>query len=263
MKRGLQIMQGMLAKLRWSLKRDGISTTLIKALKYPFRRRRGDAWREILRDNLSIEQRFSTIYRNRLWGSDKTPSGAGSSIDYTANLRAKLPSLVAKYEIRTIFDAPCGDLNWMKLLLPVLNANYFGGDIVKELIDGHRRVHASPTARFLHINLIEDEFPNADLMICRDCLFHLSYSHIKRVLENYVNADIAYLLTTSHITAQPNTDITTGDFRLLNLIEKPYYFDSCPLERIDDWIEPSAARQLGLWSRSQVIRSLEKMNQAT
>ena len=40
------------------------------------------------------------------------------------------------------------------------------------------------------IKEIVAEFPKVDLMFCRDCLFHLSFSDIRKVLINFVNSDI-------------------------------------------------------------------------
>jgi len=257
-------MDSILAKVRRSLKQNGISKTLLKIVRYPMtriRNRRETAlWKEILKDDLTAEQRFNAIYEKKLWGDGESVSGYGSSLAYTENLRSRLPNVIAKYQIKTVFDAPCGDLNWIRHLLPSLNAKYIGGDIVKDLIETHKESYENPTTSFLHINLIEDSFPNADLMICRDCLFHLSCRDIKKVLDNFVASEITYLLTTTHITDLPNQNITTGGFRLLNLFEEPYCFDKNPLERIDDWMEPEPERQMCLWRRSQVISALEKMN---
>ena len=96
-------------------------------------------------------------------------------------------------------------------------------------------------------------------MICRDCLFHLSYKDIESVLENFIAAEIKYLLTTTFTHNRSNRDIITGDFRRLNLFKKPFSFDKKPLERIDDYIHPFPKREICLWNRSQVILALAKL----
>ena len=216
-------------------------------------------WGEILRDDVPIENKFKAIYKYKLWGNGESPSGYGSSLAYTKNLRSALPKLIKELKIKILLDAPCGDLNWMKHLLPTLDVKYIGGDIVEELINHHKKVYSNPTTNFLHLDLTKDRLPNADLMICRDCLFHLSYQDIKKVLQNFVDSNIPYLLTTTHITQTPNQDIKTGGFRLINLFEAPFHFDKNPLARIDDWMEPEAERQMCLWTRLQIINAIKRM----
>jgi hypothetical protein len=95
-------------------------------------------------------------------------------------------------------------------------------------------------------------------MILRDCLFHLSYEDTKLVLKNFINSGIPFLLTTTHknISGFQNKNITTGSFREIDLFSIPYSFDSKPITRIDDWIYPDPEREMCLWSRDQIITSL-------
>jgi hypothetical protein len=96
-------------------------------------------------------------------------------------------------------------------------------------------------------------------MICRDCLFHLSYADARRVLENFLASGIPYLLTTTHRNdgALVNRDIETGDFRMIDLFEAPFCLPKTPLARIDDWLTPDPEREMCLWSRDQVAHGLE------
>lgn len=95
-------------------------------------------------------------------------------------------------------------------------------------------------------------------MLCRDCLFHLSFEDTKSVFENYLESNIKFLLTTTHINNSGflNKDIQTGDFRLIDLFSAPYNFPANPLAVIDDWIPPEPERQMCLWSREQVSLAL-------
>lgn len=217
------------------------------------------AWSNVLNQQLNIEQRFTYIYINKLWGSTESLSGPGSTLLQTKNIRKKLPKLIQRYKIKSIFDAPCGDLNWMKYLFPKLSVQYIGADIVKDLILKNKKHFENKSTKFVHMNLLEEAFPKVNLMICRDCLFHFSYNDIRRVLENFIDAEIEYLLTTTFIHNRPNRDIVTGDFRRINLFKKPFYFDKNALYRIDDFVYPQPKRQICLWNRSQVIVALNKL----
>lgn len=46
--------------------------------------------------------------------TNETPNGPGSKLDATLAVRNNLPYIIDVEGIRTIFDAPCGDWNWMQ-----------------------------------------------------------------------------------------------------------------------------------------------------
>ena len=205
-----------------------------------------------------IQDRFTWIYRNNFWGSEESVSGPGSTIEYTTNLRAELPGLLARYSVKTVFDAPCGDFNWMKIALKENDLEYIGGDIVLALINSLNSKYKNFRTEFIHIDLTKDKLPKCDLMICRDCLFHFSFDDTRRFLRNFVDSGIPLLLTTTHINAGKiqNGDIRTGEFRLMDLFSEPYYFPRDVLHRISDWVEPAPPREMCLWSREQVMSAL-------
>jgi hypothetical protein len=208
----------------------------------------------------STEDRFTWIYKNNLWNSNESVSGPGSTLKYTENLRKELPNLLSDYSIKKIFDAPCGDFNWMKHLLPNIDVDYIGGDIVLPLIESLNVKYKTHNITFIHIDLTKDPFPKSDLMICRDCLFHLSFEDTKSVLHNFVASGIPYLLTTTHKINNEfvNRNIPTGDFRVINLFAPPYNFPPNPLVSIDDSM-PDIERQMCLWSREHVSLVLSKL----
>ena len=61
----------------------------------------------------SIEERFNKIYSTNYWLDDESRSGTGSSLRSTENIRFHLPKILEKFNIKKLFDAPCGDFNWM------------------------------------------------------------------------------------------------------------------------------------------------------
>ncbi len=248
----------LLSNVASSVKRNGVLNTIKKILVYPFNSCLQKRQEKKIFSHQSVEDRFTEIYKSNYWGSKESVSGSGSTLAYTENLRNKLPELIQRHSIKSIFDAPCGDFNWMKLVLMKINVKYIGGDIVKDLINSHNLKYRNDSISFVHIDLIKNRFPNADLMICRDCLFHLSYEHTKKIFLNFINSEIPYLLTTTHknIRGFKNRNILTGDFREIDLFSTPYSFDPEPIERIDDWIYPDPEREMCLWSRDQIIAAI-------
>ena len=208
----------------------------------------------------SIEDRFTTIYTDNYWGDKESVSGYGSTLRYTKQLREQLPAVLERFGIKTIFDAPCGDFNWMPSVLAGRDLNYIGADIVKPLIDALNAKHRADRVTFEHLDLTADPFPAADLWLCRDCLFHLSQADTKRALQRFVESNIPYLLTTTHKNAGEfqNVDIKTGDFRFIDLFASPYNFPTDVLFRTDDYHAPEQPREMCLWSREQILHALSK-----
>jgi hypothetical protein len=207
----------------------------------------------------TLNGKFTDIYQKNIWESEESVSGPGSTLEYTINLRNALPTALDTYSIKTIFDAPCGDFNWMKYVVKGTNIKYTGGDIVWSLIKANNLAYADSNISFIRIDLTKDIFPESDLMICRDFLFHCSFRHTKLVLRNFSRSKIKYLLTTTHInTGQfKNEDISTGgSYRLIDLFAPPYCFPRDVLFRVEDWIAPHPKREMCIWTREQITHAL-------
>lgn len=254
-------MLNLMSKLFNSLKNDGMLKTYDKIIYLSPSQRTERKFRKILL-NSSNREKFNWIYAHNYWGSSESLSGSGSSLHYTENLRRELPHLINLFSISVIFDAPCGDLNWMSSLLPLINIEYIGGDIVGKNISNLNKKYANQRTKFIELDIINNEFPKADLMICRDCLFHFSYEDTKSVLEKFLKSEIKYFLTTTHKPTLgrhfENKNIITGDFRYINLFSSPYNFPPATLYTIDDWVAPDQERIMCLWSRDQILIAMSK-----
>jgi hypothetical protein len=68
---------------------------------------------------------------------------------------------------------------------------------------------------------------------------------------------VKYLLTTTFPEAPENRNITTGDFRELNLERAPFRFPR-PIASIDDWIEGHPVKALALWDRDAVAGAVAR-----
>jgi hypothetical protein len=249
-------------KTIYSFKTEGMTNTLTKIIRY------SQGIIKIKKFNKNIlalnntEDRFTEIYKRNYWGNKESVSGDGSTFEYTTELRSELPIIFKKFSIKTIFDAPCGDFNWMRYVLKENDLNYIGGDIVAPLIESLNENFRDSKTFFIHIDLIQEKFPKSDLMICRDCLFHLSFQDTKLLLENFIDSKTPYLLTTTHIFTEriKNKDIKTGDFRPIDLFSEPYHFPKDVIYRIEDWKAPEQKREMCLWTRDQIIDAVKNFN---
>jgi len=201
------------------------------------------------------EQIFSEIYAKNLWGSRESVSGPGSTLARTAAFRNTLAALLTELNARRLLDAPCGDFNWMKELTLELARraqleSYTGVDIVRDLIAENCRRHEDPLWRFLHLDLVRDRLPEADAVLCRDCLVHFSFADIRAALRNFKRSKSTYLLTTTFTHVEENFDITTGNWRRLDLRLPPLNLPE-PLRMVDEKRRESdggdSFKYLGLW----------------
>lgn len=199
---------------------------------------------------------FTHYYKENSWGSQESVSGQGSTAKYTENLRKEIPRMLETYKVRAMLDAPCGDFNWFRLVERPEGVRYIGGEIVAELVDRNQEQYRDAQTEFRQIDITRDVLPAVDLWMCRDCLFHFSDRDLFTALANFLRSDIPYLFTSTHPKSRANYDIVTGDFRLLNLERAPFKFPKALLY-VDDWIEGFPERQMGLWSRESLARSLE------
>ena len=201
---------------------------------------------------------FSHIYQNKYWGDRESVSGSGSSIAQTEPIRKALPALLARHGIRSMIDAPCGDLHWMKLILEEMGIRYVGGDIVPEVVEMARANNSYADATFVDFDIIESPFPDVDLWLCRDVLFHFSFRDLKRALDNFARSNVPYVLVTSHIGDNVNNRaIVTGDFRQLNLFKAPFQLqESAVIDRFVDYASPAPPREMLLLRREDFMAML-------
>lgn len=198
---------------------------------------------------------FDEIHRANFWGSGESHSGVGSELAFTATYRQGLARCLADHGIRSLFDAPCGDLNWMSVFLSEHPVAYEGGDISAEVIARATATH--PTQNLRVFDIISDPFPDADAWHCRDCLFHLPFEAIQRALENFAASGVKYALITSHRSRflHRNLDVGFGGFRFLDLEHAPFFLPT-PLERIPDYRRGhDFPRYVCLWSREQIAQA--------
>lgn len=197
---------------------------------------------------------FRYAYRHNLWRGPETASGPGSSVAQTGVVANTLPEMCRRYHIASLLDVPCGSCSWMAQIdLP--GVQYTGGDIVPEVVAEAARRYGAPERRFLVLDLTRSPLPAADLLLCRDCLVHLSYVDIAQAIENVRNSDLEYVLTTTFTAESDFRDIVTGDWRPINLEVPPFSFPR-PVELVmEQCTEQSGAfadKALGLWQVSDL-----------
>jgi SAM-dependent methyltransferase len=190
--------------------------------------------------------RFLKIYETGTWLNGRNSgslSGSGSDVLNTGKIREELPKILAQLEVTSLLDIGCGDWNWMRHI--ELPCKYIGVDIVPSLILRNTADFGNSNRKFMVLDAVEESLPQCDAILCREVLFHLSFSDGLSLIQNTLQSGARYLLATSDMDTEMNRDIRTGDFRFLNLRRKPFSFPEPIMDILDDGI--SEARRVSVW----------------
>jgi hypothetical protein len=206
---------------------------------------------------LDLPARFTRIHETNLWSNAESRSGDGSSLASTAQLRARLPALLASLGVRRLLDVPCGDFHWMAHvdLAGAGVTDYVGGDVVEAIVVADDARYAGPGRRFVRVDLTAGPLPEigggaADALLCRDCLVHLSFANIARVIDVVRRSGVRHLITTTFPDRTSNADIVDGNWRPLNLERAPFEFPRPVAVLVEDCEEEGGAyadKALGAW----------------
>jgi SAM-dependent methyltransferase len=150
-------------------------------------------------------------------------SGPGSSSAQTGELRRFLPRLLERLGVRSILDVGCGDFNWLRqVALP--DIDYLGIDVDSEIVAENEWRYAGERLAFRRADILCEELPAADVILCRDVLTHLSFENIYRTIRNFLASGSGYLLTTTFTGSRRNRDTRDGTWRTLSLTRPPFCF---------------------------------------
>lgn len=200
-------------------------------------------------ESMDLAGRFSYICEKNLWGAGESVSGLGATAVETQALRKELPALLRKLNVTSVLDIPCGDFLWMRDV-DLTGVSYVGADIVPSIVAANTAKFSAPMRRFLQLDLTAGALPSADLILCRDCLVHLSYANIRRAIANIKRSRAQWLLATNFLRLRSNSDIADGDWRPLNLTRPPFHFPAPEAVIVEGCQEAGGAyddKALALW----------------
>ncbi|MEM9143710.1 MAG: class I SAM-dependent methyltransferase [Bacteroidota bacterium] len=157
---------------------------------------------------------MSQVYAEGLWGDNGAPfySGSGShdSLIVEPYVEAVKGFLTSFSPPITVCDLGCGDFNVGRQLVPYTK-KYVAIDIVPELIAYNRDNFIHPNVAFQCLDAAKDTLPNADCVILRQVLQHLSNVEVQKIVERLYA--YPYVILTEHWpdgNFVPNKDIISG-----------------------------------------------------
>ena len=205
-------------------------------------------------ENDHLKARFSRVYATNLWLDDESISGPGSRKDSPPVVAAvsALSYVFERYQISSMADVPCGDLNW---IAPFMQQNravaYKGYDIVPPLVENNQRQH--PGIHCEVRDAVHEVLPYADLIFSKDLLIHLNFQDINSLMHNFALSGSRYIMVTNNF-GLGNSDLMEeihGDSacRYVDLMDAPFRYPD-PLWRTDFF---------GLWSSKDLLTFFEDL----
>lgn len=189
---------------------------------------------------------MNQIYEMHLWGGHTFDfySGFGSHNPEIINsyLNAIVSFLKSHKTPLIVCDLGCGDFNIGKNLTQYTK-KYNAIDIVENLIDRNKTLYKEDNLFFGCLDITKDELPEADCVILRQVLQHLSNKEIESITKKLAN--YKYIILTEHLPMgnfEPNKDINSGQgIRLkqisgINILEPPFSFKIKAQKQLNEYI---------------------------
>jgi len=175
------------------------------------------------------EKIFTGIYTHAVWGRNKDGvgfSGLGSEYEETVEYRSFLQQFLKEKNIKSVVDIGCGDWEFSQYI-DWSGIHYIGYDIVEWVIQKNIQQFVRPGISFIYANFLNIELPEADLLLCKHVLQHLSNEDIFKLipqLRKYkycliTNETDPRILTSLNYDNQPDhrarrLDLTRSPFNL-------------------------------------------------
>lgn len=204
---------------------------------------------------------FHRIFAARDWPADDPSynglkaSGPGSMLHNAQNIIAVLHSVISHVKSHlgkssvSIFDAACGDMQWMRYVLGARSdIDYTGADIVPDIIAHHRKKFKRlQNAKFVEHDVVSKPLHRSyDIILVRDILQHLWIADAMMALKRLSESGSKFLLATTFPDAVVNVEVDKlalgGRKSSYNLERLPFSLQS-PICSRHDW----NVEHLSLW----------------
>lgn len=198
---------------------------------------------------------FTVIQEQKLWGSEESLSGPGSSVNSTRKITRALESVVHEFKIRSILDIPCGDFHWMARV-KLNEVDYVGADIVETLVDRNNDIYYNKSREFRKLDICRDRLPEVDLVFTRDLFLHFNNSMILKSIENVVRSGSRFWMVSTALSEEANRDSMVGFTRPVNLCREPFSLPP-PTDYFQDGEPGNLKRNMAIWTISDILADRE------
>ena len=193
---------------------------------------------------------------NELYRQTESKSGGGSTLNQTQTIIQEIPILLNTLNVTSLLDAPCGDFNWMKCV-DLTGIKYTGIDIVSSVINQNNNIYANKNISFAVLDILTDNLPKSDIILCRDCLVHFTIDGVFEAVKNFKKSGSKYLLTTT-FTGDRINKLTAlmGHWNPYKLTAPPFNFPEPLLIINENCTEANREytdKSLALWKLEDIV----------
>ena len=187
---------------------------------------------EIIKQAWPTKAAMEQIYAMKLWGDNKSDFYSGNGSHDPEIVKPYLDSIISFLtsfpKQLVVCDFGCGDFNVGKEFVKY-SQNYIAVDIVLDLINRNKEKFKAENLVFQCLDIAVDDLPQADCVLIRQVLQHLSNTEIQQIVLK-LNV-FKYVILTEHLPEGefvPNKEIISGQgIRLkrksgLNLLVEPF-----------------------------------------
>lgn len=197
--------------------------------------------------NSDLQKLFTRFYNPK--DQEPEPTRGPSSIEGTKKICDELWPLFERHGIRSMFDAGCNDCVWAQAI--DARIIYSGGDISAEIIAEAQRCY--PHLNVQVFDITTDPIPAVDVLFMRDVAIHLCNADKLKMLQNWLDREIPWLLTTTEPAHPENLEIEYNadgfPWAGINWQLPPWNFPK-PQDCIVE--QEHQSRRLALWHRDQL-----------
>ncbi len=157
-----------------------------------------------------------------------------------------LAPLLSRLNAHSLVEIACGHCTWIADSKPGSLA-YTGIDLAPLLIEQNRRRFVERGWKFEVADVVIEDIPHADVVLCRDWLDYLPLVDVGAALHHMRSAGEKYLIATNDTSITTNTETQTGIRRALNLMQAPFNMHK-PIAVIAQ--DSQSGKQLAVWQLS-------------
>jgi predicted TPR repeat methyltransferase len=168
---------------------------------------------------MNRREKFDKIYLENVWGYK---SGPGSDPDFAKRWIDTVNYFLSQEDIKTVIDVGCGDWRIGKNLN--LEGIDYTGVEVSSVIFKETVLNSADNIKFINADFQTLDIHDADLIIIKDVLQHLSNSSIY-IMINKIMEKSRYALFCDDMLEENNLEDCDGGYRGIDISESPFNFD--------------------------------------
>ena len=149
--------------------------------------------------NFEAARRFVEMKREQ---GQESLSGPGSWLENTKDTVSFLNRIIKERDVKSILDLGCGDWNWFQQI-NLEGVHYIGWDADRQMIDDNLAKFSKKNIQFEVMDIVKSDYPNVDLILCRDVLFHMDFDLALKIIAK-AKQNNGYFAATSYKDSETN-----------------------------------------------------------